>query len=136
MGELWTAVCLNDIPTVKNYFSSGGQINQRYWKFGTNHSLIIGAVRNGYVEMVRLLRRYGETIEEHEEDEYKKRMETLRREYYKPEIERLKGRGLHFKLEIDGEQCKGTCLEYPEFQYKGMVSIDDAYYELCEWLRG
>ena len=139
MEELWTAVCSNDIPTVEKYFSSGWSVNQRYPRFGMNHSLIMGAVRNGQIEMVRLLRSYGETVEDYEEDEYRQRIASLRREYYKEEIERLKARGtgLHFNFEIDdgGKNCTGVCLEYPEFEYGGSVSLDDAYYELCEWLR-
>ena len=139
MEELWTAVCSNDIPTVEKYFSSGWGVNQRYPRFGVSHSLIMGAVRNGQIEMVRLLRSYGEEIEDYEEDEYRQRMEPLRREYYKPEIERLKvrGTGLHFNFEIDddGKYCTGACFEYPEFEYRGSATLDDAYYELCEWLR-
>ena len=71
MEELWTVVCSNNLETVEKYFSSGGLTNQRYEKFGNMVSLIMGAVRNGHVDMVRLLRSYGETIEDYEEDEYK-----------------------------------------------------------------
>lgn len=63
----------------------------------------------------------------------------LRRDYYKEEIEQLRARGtgLHFNFEIDdgGKYCTGVCLEYPEYAYEGSVALDDAYYELCEWLR-
>ena len=98
MEELWTAVCSNDMPTVEKYFSSGVAVNQRYPRFGVSHSLIMGAVRNGQIEIVRLLRSYGETVEDYEEDEYKRLIASLRREYYKPEIERLKRVDLPFNL--------------------------------------
>lgn len=55
MEELWTAVCSNDMPTVEKYFSSGVAVNQRYPRFGVSHFLIMGAMRNGQIEIVRLL---------------------------------------------------------------------------------
>ena len=138
MEELWTAVCSGDQPAVTRYFENGGEANIRYFRFGEEHSLIMGAVRNGQVEMVRLLRSYGEEIAPYEEAEYKRQMATLRNEYYAPEKKRLSenGTGLHFNFEIqDDDSCTGKCPEYPEFEYNGKMNLDDAYYELCEWLR-
>lgn len=138
MEELWTAVCSGDLPAVTEYFENGGEVNNRYFRFDEDHSLIMGAVRNGQVEMVRLLRSYGEEIAPYEEAEYQSKMATLRQEYYTPEIQRLKesGRGLHFNFEIqDDDSCTGKCPEYPEFEYSGKMNLGDAYYELCEWLR-
>ena len=138
MEELWTAVCSGDLPAVTEYYKNGGEANIRYLRFGEDHSLIMGAVRNGQLDMVRLLRSYGEDIAPYEEAEYQRRMATLRKEYHEPEIQRLKekGGGLHFNFEIrDDDSCIGKCPEFPEFEYRGKMNLDDAYYELCEWLR-
>lgn len=55
----------------------------------------------------------------------------MKKECYAAEIEALKGRPLHFN--ITDNTC--TCPEYPEFEYKGKMNVDDVYYALCEWLR-
>lgn len=69
--DLWAAACAGENETLENYYENGGEINRRYFKFGINHSLIAGAYRNGNLDTVELLQKYGETPEEHERDELK-----------------------------------------------------------------
>ena len=64
MDEFWSAVCSGDLESDEEYYQAGGKNNQRF-----GDSLIMGAVRNGQYEMVRLLRSHGKVIEEYEEDE-------------------------------------------------------------------
>ena len=128
MNEIWTAVCSGDTEYVKKYFSSTDAVlNRRYSRFGSNHSLIMGAARNGQYEMIRLLMSFGEKIEEYEETEYKKLIQPLKEQYYAPEIEKLKGKPLRLNYTV-------TSPNYPGFKGRAKVG-DDAYYELCEWLR-
>lgn len=68
---LWTNVCSNRINAVKKYFENGGKTNLRYNRFDKDNSLIMGALRNGNIEMVELLKSYGETILPSEKQEYK-----------------------------------------------------------------
>ena len=67
IDELWDAVCRNDQDKMKAYYENGGETNLRYPKFRTNHSLIMGAFRNGNYDMCELLISYGETVTPEEE---------------------------------------------------------------------
>ena len=69
--DLWIAACSGDNDELEKYYENGGEINRRYSKFGKSHSLIAGAYRNGNLDTVELLQKYGETPEEHERDELK-----------------------------------------------------------------
>ena len=69
IDELWTAVCSNDQAAIKKYYENGGEKNLRYHHFNREHSLIMGAFRNGHMAMCELLISYGETITKDEEDE-------------------------------------------------------------------
>ncbi len=69
-SPLWTAATSNDLDYIHNHFKNGGKPNQRFNGFGTNHSLIMGAVRNGNWDMVDALKGYGETILPEEQEEY------------------------------------------------------------------
>ena len=132
---LWTAVCSDDQDTVRAYFDDCGEVNRRINRFGANHSLIMGAMRNGHFAMVRMLLSYGETIEGYEESEYRSVIHEKGREYYKPEIARLKGHSLHLNMEFDGDRITSVSSpEYPDFHNVG-IDTYDAYYALCEWLR-
>ncbi len=71
MENLWIAACSGDNDELEKYYENGGEINRRYSKFGKSHSLIAGAYRNGNLDTVELLQKYGETPEEHERDELK-----------------------------------------------------------------
>ena len=69
IDELWEAVCSNDQSIVRNYYESGGEKNLRCSRFGHDNSLIMGAFRNGHLDMCELLISYGETITSDEEKE-------------------------------------------------------------------
>ena len=64
--ELWTAACLNDIKTLKEYYSNSGKPGIRIYSAGKFQSLIYGAYLNKNFEIVRYLVEVGETIEPHE----------------------------------------------------------------------
>ena len=70
---LWSDVCSNRLDKVKAYFERpNAQVNRRYNRFNMEHSLIMGALRNGNLEMVDLLRSFGETILDDEQNEFNK----------------------------------------------------------------
>lgn len=67
---LWVAACSGDIDTLRNHFSEYPQtINKRYRAFGREHSLIMGAYRNGNYNVVDYLISIGETITDEEKAE-------------------------------------------------------------------
>ena len=67
---LWIASCSGDIDTLRNQFSVYPQtINKRYRAFGREHSLIMGAYRNGNYDVVDYLISIGETITDEEKSE-------------------------------------------------------------------
>lgn len=67
---LWIAACSGDIDTLHNQFSEYPQtINKRYRAFGREHSLIMGAYRNGNYDVVDYLISVGETITDEEKSE-------------------------------------------------------------------
>lgn len=72
--DLWTYACSGDVENLKAYYESGSTANRRYYKFGVYHSLIAGAYRNGYYDVVSFLLDNGETItkEEHREIDIRK----------------------------------------------------------------
>lgn len=69
INELWEAACSGDVEALKAYYTNGGEINRRYYRFGKYHSLIAGAYRNGNFATVKYLYEVGEIPEEHEKQE-------------------------------------------------------------------
>ena len=69
--ELWIAACSGDLDTLRSYYSGVCEINRRYHKFGSDHSLIAGAYRNNQMETVDFLLDMGETVMDHERTELK-----------------------------------------------------------------
>lgn len=69
MEKLWESACCGENDKLKEYYENGGKINRRYRAFGKFHSLIAGAYRNGNLDTVDLLYKYGERPEAHEMDE-------------------------------------------------------------------
>ena len=145
-NELYKAVSNNNLDFVESYFTrndlsdgmprAGGSDAEEHTKDRKKEaSLILTAVRNGHVEMIRLLERYGESIRDSEAEEYQRDVEPLYEGYYKDTVEKiLKGKPLHLELEY-GEKCRVTCQEYPEFEYVGKwVTGKIGYYALCEWV--
>ena len=66
---LWTAACSNDKDTIEYHFEASEERNLRYRAFGQEHSLILGAFRNGHMDMCELLISYGETVTDAEREE-------------------------------------------------------------------
>ena len=76
--SLWTDVCSNKLDKVRAYFEKHPNlINRRYNRFNMEHSLIMGALRNGNLEMVKLLKDLGETILDNEQSEYDNRLKEF-----------------------------------------------------------
>ena len=66
---LWSYACNGDIENLKAYYENGGAANRRYYKFGIYHSLIAGAYRNGWYDVVSFLMSNGETVTKDERGE-------------------------------------------------------------------
>ena len=75
---LWTAACSNDQELIKKYFTNTDERNIRYHRFGHDHSLIMGAFRNGHMDMCKLLIGFGETITDEERAEIMDPKQQLR----------------------------------------------------------
>ena len=72
MGDIdasWSAACGNDKATIREYYERGGERNVRYRAFGRENSLVMGAYRNGFMDMCELLISYGETVTDEEKEE-------------------------------------------------------------------
>lgn len=69
VNALWTMACNGQTEKLKEYYENGGKTGCRYNKFGTTHSLIAGAWRNGWHDTVKYLLQAGEDIEPHEAEE-------------------------------------------------------------------
>ena len=172
MKELYNAVCNNDLDFVEEYYNTADASSGDTSNYDTSNStadnsgiiannrsiadsrsisdnggivdtsLIMTALRNGHVAMIRLLEKHGETILDTEIEEYESRIEPLYASHYKDIVENfLRGNPLHLEFEYDEKNslsslCKVTSPEYPEFQYIGKyVTGKIGYYALCEWIR-
>lgn len=60
--NLWNWACSGEIDNLKQYYVNDGISNRRYFRFGKEHSLIAGALRNGNFETVDYLLSVGETV--------------------------------------------------------------------------
>lgn len=77
--ELWGAACSGDIEILKNYCESNVKmINIRYPKFGSEHSLIMGAFRNNQWKTVDYLISVGATITDEEKKEIEKELNRIK----------------------------------------------------------
>lgn len=70
IDELWSMACNNEKKNLRRYYEAGGEINRRYKAFGENHSLIMGALRNGNTDTALYLLSVGETVERSEVSEF------------------------------------------------------------------
>jgi hypothetical protein len=59
---LWEYACCGDVESLKSYYENGGEPNRRYYAFGGEHSLIMGAFRNNQFEAVEYMLSVGETV--------------------------------------------------------------------------
>ncbi|SHJ29372.1 hypothetical protein [Hespellia stercorisuis] len=64
--QLFTFACSGDISGLEEYYKNGGTKNIRYQKFGTEHSLMMGAFRNCQFATMDYLKSQGETLTEAE----------------------------------------------------------------------
>ena len=103
MKELYNAVCNNDLEYVEEYYDTADTSPEITDSEGiADISLIMTALRNGHVEMIRLLERHGETILDTETEEYERRIEPLYAAHYKNVVENfLRGNTLHLEFEYD-----------------------------------
>ena len=60
--SLWAYACNGNVRKLKQYYSNGGEVGIKYPKFGTDHSLIMGAVRNNELDTAIFLAKQGETV--------------------------------------------------------------------------
>ena len=65
--KLWEAACSGDIEVLEKYYKTAE--NMRYFKFGKEHSLIMGAFRNNQWEIIDYLLSIKETITKDEKEE-------------------------------------------------------------------
>lgn len=80
--ELWTYACNGDIESLEKSYANGYGINNRYFKFGESHSLIMGAFRNNEYDTVEYLLEQGEELTQKEYEEIQnevRRLEVMRK---------------------------------------------------------
>ena len=71
INKLWEYACSGNTEKLKEYYDNGGSINNRYFRFGESHSLIMGAFRNSHYDTVEYLMSVGEELTNKEYDEIK-----------------------------------------------------------------
>ncbi|MBR3996117.1 MAG: hypothetical protein IKI97_12665 [Clostridia bacterium] len=71
INKLWEFACSGNTEKLKEYYENGGSINNRYFRFGESHSLIMGAFRNSHYDTVEYLMSVGEGLTNKEYDEIK-----------------------------------------------------------------
>lgn len=77
IDELWSWACNGETEKLKEYYDNGGSVNNRYFKFGDLHSLIMGAFRNNQFDTVEYLMSVGEEITPKEYDAMQTEMQKL-----------------------------------------------------------
>ena len=75
VDKVFSAACNNRMDYMKKGFEKGKiNPNDRFNRFNSDHSYIMGALRNGNKEMVKYLQDQGGTILDDEQDEYNRLM--------------------------------------------------------------
>lgn len=74
INKLWEHACSGNIEELKKYYDNGGSVNNRYFKFGEGHSLIMGAFRNNQFDTVEYLMSVGEELSQKEYEELQTEM--------------------------------------------------------------
>lgn len=71
IDKMWEYACNGEIEALEGCYNDGCGVNNRYFRFGEYHSLIMGAFRNNQFKTVLYLLSQGEelTRKEHEEIE-------------------------------------------------------------------
>ena len=75
--NLWEYACCGDIENLK-YYDDGGCVNRRYFEFGIEHSIVMGAFRNNQFETVDYLISVGEGITQAEQNELQSELKRFR----------------------------------------------------------
>ena len=74
---LWEYACCGVIESLKSYYENGGETNRRYFAFGGEHSLIMGAYRNNQFEAVEYMLSMGETATQTEKNEFNRELQKI-----------------------------------------------------------
>lgn len=74
INKLWEYACSGNTEKLKEYYENGGSINNRYFRFGESHSLIMGAFRNSQFDTVEYLMSVGEELTDKEYSDIKGEM--------------------------------------------------------------
>ncbi len=74
INKLWEYACSGNTEELRKYYENGGSINNRYFKFGESHSLIMGAFRNNKFDTVEYLMSVGEELTNKEYTDIKSEM--------------------------------------------------------------
>ena len=74
INKLWEYACSGNTEELRKYYENGGSINNRYFKFGESHSLIMGAFRNNKFDTVEYLMSVGEELTNKEYSDIKGEM--------------------------------------------------------------
>lgn len=74
INKLWEYACSGNTEELRKYYENGGSINNRYFKFGESHSLIMGAFRNNKFNTVEYLMSVGEELTNKEYTDIKNEM--------------------------------------------------------------
>ena len=74
INKLWEYACSGNTEELRKYYVNGGSINNRYFKFGESHSLIMGAFRNNKFDTVEYLMSVGEELTNKEYTDIKNEM--------------------------------------------------------------
>ena len=67
--QLFGLACSGNIKALEDYWNGEGDLHVTYQKFGKEHSLIMGALRNNQFETVEYLINVGETITDEEKEQ-------------------------------------------------------------------
>lgn len=77
INKLWEYACCGNIEELKKYYENGGSTNNRYFGFGEEHSLIMGAFRNNQFDTVEYLMSVGEEITQKEHERIQTEMRKM-----------------------------------------------------------
>ena len=100
VDKVFSAACNNRMDYMKKGFEKGKiNPNDRFNRFNSDHSYIMGALRNGNKDMVKYLQDQGGTILDDEQDEYNRLMGE---EFEKSPIVHKKSDGSYMVANKDG----------------------------------
>ena len=77
IDKLWEYACNGEIEGLEAYYNSGGSTNNRYFRFGESHSLIMGAFRNNQFATVEYLLSQGEEVTQKEREDIKRELRRI-----------------------------------------------------------